>query len=129
LEHHVFGVVSDLRDPCGIQDALLNVRVAHPGGTPNEIDVAVLAGNRLSLIECKTRSFRPRGGLDPAAGALYKLDSLTALGGLRTRGMLVSYQPLKDFEQQRAQDLHIQPVVGGNIARLPEILRQWLGVR
>lgn len=126
LEHHVFGVVNDLRGPCGIQDAVLNVSVSHPGGSPNEIDVAVLAGNRLGLIECKTRSFRPRDGLEPAKDALYKLDSLTALGGLRTRAMLVSYQPLKDFEKQRAEDLHINPVVGPNIARLPNILRQWL---
>jgi hypothetical protein len=129
LEHHVFGVVSDLRGPCAIQDVLLNVQVTHPGGTRNELDVAVLAGNRLSLIECKTRSFRPRDGLEPAADALYKLDSLTALGGLRTRGMLVSYQPLKDFEEQRAKDLGIKPVVGGSLARLPEILSQWLGPR
>lgn len=66
-------------------------------------------------------------GMEPAAEPLYKLDCLSAMGGLRTRSMLVSYQALKDFEKRRAQDLHIKPVVGGEIVRLPEILRQWLG--
>jgi hypothetical protein len=90
----------------------------------NELDVAFLARNRLHIVECKTRSFRERHS---AAEAVYKLDALSALGGLNTRGMLVSYRPLSDGDRQRAADLRIRTVVGSAVANLRDELLRWIG--
>jgi hypothetical protein len=132
LEEHVAAVLASLRGPLGVQDAGLGVKVrslanglqGDAGG--NELDLVFLARNRLHLIECKTRSFRERGS---AAEAVYKLDALTALGGLNTRAMLVSYRPLLDGDRQRARDLGIRVVAGSALAQLGSELQRWVGPR
>ena len=62
----------------------------------------------------------------PGAEALYKLDSLTALGGLNTRGMVVSYQPLEAWDKQRANDLRIRVVEGAQLRNPDEQLTKWI---
>lgn len=129
LEVHVADVLNEIRNRAGLQDlasglkvrALDNRLVGNAGS--NELDVAFLAGNRLHIIECKTRSFRERHS---AAEAVYKLDSLTALGGLNTRGMLISYRKLMDGDRQRARDLGIRTVIGQDIANLRHELIRWI---
>lgn len=132
MEEHVAGVLAELRGRANLQDLAANLKVRtldnrlRGDAGSNELDVAFLARNRLHLVECKTRSFRERHS---AAEAVYKLDSLTGLGGLNTRGMLVSYRPLSDGDRQRAADLGIRTVVGGAVANLRDEMLRWIGGR
>jgi hypothetical protein len=127
LERHLFEMLLRLRDPLGLQDLAASVEVATPGGSRNEIDISFLRNNRLHLIECKTRAL---GSLDrergPGAQALYKLDSLSELGGLNTRCLLVSYKELKDHDRQRARDLRIHVIEGPGLKSLEPRLRKWI---
>lgn len=130
LEVHTAELLESLRAKCGIQDLASGLKVRtvdnrlHGNAATNELDVAVLARNRLHIVECKTRSFHDDGS---AADAMYKLDTLSALGGLNTRTMLVSYRDLSDGERQRAKDLRIRTIVGDQIANLANAMQEWLG--
>lgn len=130
LEEHVFDLLRDLRGELPqIQDLARSVRILRqsPRGeaVPNEIDVACLAENRLYIIECKTRVWRPEGG---GADALYRLDTLgDLLGGLQARTMLVSYRPLPAHDLRRAADLRVQVCAGPRLPELRSALRSWLG--
>lgn len=130
LEHHVAGVVGSLRERAGIQDLAINLKVRSKAnrlvgeGGSNELDIAFLAHNRLHIIECKTRSFQDRNS---AAEAVYKLDALTALGGLNTRAMLVSYRELIAGDRQRARDLNIHTTVGTALRNLEQDVLRWVG--
>lgn len=129
LEQHVADVVSRLAAHTKMQDWAAGLKVrsldnrlrGDAGG--NELDVAFLARNRLHLVECKTRAFVAEGS---AAEAVYKLDALTALGGLNTRTMLVSYRPLREGDRQRAADLGIRTVAGSQLSNLEQALRKWI---
>ena len=58
---------------------------------------------------------------------MYKLDALTdALGGLRAASMLVSFQPLRSADKNRAKQAHIAVCAGRDIQRLHEIIGDWL---
>jgi hypothetical protein len=123
LEDHVFGIARSLN----LQDAALNMRVKNSfgaGHAENEIDVALLSRNRLHLIECKTRNFLREG--THGAEALYKLDSLAALGGLNTRCMLVSYRELGPQDKQRAKDLNVKTVEAHQLHDLKNQLQSWI---
>lgn len=96
-------------------------------GGSDELDVAILAHNRLHLVECKTRDLGDEGG---AAGALYKLDALTSLGGLNTASLLVSYRKLAAGERRLdSKDLGIQTCVGSQLANLRGTLIKWIKTR
>ena len=58
--------------------------------------------------------------------ALYKLDSISELGGLGTKSMLVSYRELGGADKQRANDLRIRVVAGVEIQNLKSHLNHWL---
>ena len=127
LELHVARAMERLAARHGAQGVARNLRVESAGHARNEIDVAALVHNRLYLIECKTRSMQ--SGSDaagPGAETLYKLDSLTALGGLNTRGMVVSYQPLQPWDKQRANDLRIKVIESGQLRHLDDHLTKWI---
>jgi hypothetical protein len=137
LEVHVFGAVYGLpRSETGVQDVGRSVEVVREGtGKPvkNELDVAFLANNRLYIIECKTKRFHSDEksvGLDtPGADTLYKLDTLkTVLGGARAEVMLVSFNALSRWDQQRAHDLDITLCSARELPRLQAKLRQWLSL-
>lgn len=126
LEDHVFNIVHALKKS---QDAALNMSVKNnfgAGHAENEIDVVLLANNRLHLIECKTRNFQREGA--HGAEALYKLDSLAALGGLNTRCMLVSYRELGMADKQRAKDLKVKTVEMHQLRDLKNQLQSWISV-
>jgi hypothetical protein len=96
LETHVHQVMQNLRgaNPA-ITDVAVNVRFTHPDGrTRNELDVASLIGNRLHIFECKTANLAQEGagGDDKATEAIYKMEAMLKIGGLRTRGMIVDYR-------------------------------------
>lgn len=59
-------------------------------------------------------------------GFFYKLDSLTALGGLNTKGMLLSYRPLKGVDKQRATDLGIKTIETDTFGTLTSQLQSWI---
>ncbi|MEW5891280.1 MAG: DUF1887 family CARF protein [Pseudomonadota bacterium] len=126
LEVYVAGVVSDLPDSSHIQDVARSLKVESAGKARNEIDVALLVANRLFLIECKTKYLNGQGEEGPGAEMLYKLDSLAALGGLNTRGAIVSFQTLKHADRQRAKDLGIKIIEGGQLRNLGDHLRNWM---
>lgn len=140
LESHVYEVLQSLRAQHeGLSDVAMGVRVsfAQANGKPqnndkNEIDVAFLYRNTLHLIECKTANLAQpgSGGDDKATEAIYKMESLLKLGGLRTRGMVVDYRgqlSQSEANQKRAAEAHIEIVSGNQLKDLKgAINRLWL---
>ncbi len=140
LEAHVFEALQSLRaQHDGLTDVAMGVRVGFGGNDPrargkdkNEIDVAFLYRNTLHLIECKTANLAQGGKGDDtkATEALYKMESLLKLGGLRTRGMVVDYRGQlanSDADRQRAKESHIEIVAGAQLKDLKgTISRLWL---
>jgi len=134
LEQHVFNAVQDLRGQDDrITDVVMNVKVIHPDGrTRNEADVAFLFRNTLHLIECKTANLANEGtgGDDKATEAIYKMEALLKLGGLRTRGMIVDYRGALSAHQpnlDRARAAGIEVISGAGLRDLKgRITRSWL---
>lgn len=127
LEAYVNHLLLGLKGEGVIQDSpRLNLRICSPQNSENEIDVAFMAKNHLHLIECKTKRFTGESTGQAGTEALYKLDSISDLGGLGTKSMLVSYRKLRDADRQRAKDLRIKVVEGEAIAQLKTQLRNWI---
>jgi len=126
LELYVDDVINNNKAALGIQDSARNLKVESSGNARNELDIAVLAKNRLYLVECKTRKMGDAEDGTPGTETLYKLDSLTSLGGLNTRGMVVSYQTLNRWDKQRAKDMRIQVIEGGQLRNLAQHLQDWM---
>lgn len=131
LEAHVWGLCLGLKKETGIQDIARGVEVERQtrgGPVPNELDIALLANNRLRVIECKTRRFEPAPGSNSkGADALYRLDALTdLLGGLKAKGMLISYRSLGENDLKRAENHRIKVCDGVKLKALPGHLRQWI---
>lgn len=143
LETHVFDTLQSLRaQHPGITDVTMGLRVgfAQPGSKQptldkNELDVAFLHRNTLHIIECKTANLGQTGtGPDSkATEALYKMESLLKLGGLRTQGMVVDYRgelARSEANQKRAKEAHIAIVSGAQLRDLKgHLQRLWLGNR
>jgi len=131
LEDHVSTCLDQVRTEFSfIQDmatGLEYIRLNDTTSIKNELDVAFLAGNRLHIIECKTKRFQCTLNPDaPGADALYKLDAVRQqLGGRQARVLFVSYQPLLDSHRQRAADMGIRLCVGREIHYIAELLREW----
>lgn len=126
LEHHIARLVREQAVELGVQDCARSLVVQSAHGPRNELDVAFLAHNRLFMIECKAKVMAGPEAEGPGAQTLYKLDSLRALGGLNTRGMLASYQPLAPWDRQRAADLRIRVVEAGQLRNFERHLREWI---
>lgn len=141
LESHVYEALQSLRAQHeALSDVAMGVRVgfgrqdARPGKgrDKNEIDVAFLYRNTLHLIECKTANLAQGGKGDDnkATEALYKMESLLKLGGLRTRGMVVDYRgqlSSSESDRQRAAEAGIEIVAGHQLKDLKgAISRLWL---
>ena len=127
LERHVFQTVDALSSELTLRDKASNLVVRDTNDVQNELDVAFLVRNRLFVIECKTaRMDRPEA--PKANDALFKLAEICRrVGGLGTRGLLVSYRGLRDEEKRLAAALRIELVTGGELARLKEKIRGWVG--
>ena len=142
LESHVYEALQSLRAQHeALSDVAMGVRVSFGGTDPrsaakardkNEIDVAFLYRNTLHLIECKTANLAQGGKGDDnkATEALYKMESLLKLGGLRTRGMVVDYRgqlSQSEADRQRAAEAGIAIVAGSQLKDLKgAISRLWL---
>jgi hypothetical protein len=127
LERHVFQTVDGLSRELELRDKASNLVVCDSGGVKNELDVAFLARNRLFVIECKTaRMDQPEA--PKANDTLFKLAEICRrVGGLGTRGLLVSYRGLRDEEKRLAAALRIELATGGELARLKEKIKSWVG--
>lgn len=124
LEQHVFDTVACLSGELGVRDRAMQLTVAH-GGVRSELDVAFLYRNRLHVIECKTANLRFDDGAR-ANDALFKLaENARRLGGIGTRGMLVSYRPLREAELKLAGVLQIEVVHGRDSIQLRRKLLHW----
>lgn len=134
LELHAIQAVHQVTGVLGVRDKAVNLEVIDiASGTPSELDIAFMARNRLFVIECKTaRIDRPQAGSGATAApkandTLFKLsDNCRRIGGLGTRGMLLSYRKLREPEQKLARALGVEVVAGIDIARLPEKLKSWV---
>jgi len=126
LERHVFQTLSQLTGELKIRDRAANLQIADNGGVNSELDIAFMAHNRLFAIECKTaRMDRPEA--PKANDTLFKLaGNCRRIGGLGSRGMLVSYKAMRESEIKLAEALGIALVCGADIARLPEKLKAWI---
>lgn len=124
LERHVFATVAQLQGRLAIRDRAINLRVRQ-AGVVNELDVAFLRRNRLHVIECKTGNMGADDG-ERANEALFKLaENCRRLGGLASRGMLVSFRPLREPELKLARLLQIEVAHGCELPRLREKLDRW----
>ena len=127
LEEHLYRLCLSLKKSTPIQDVGQGIEVEREvrhQPVRNELDVAFLANNRLYIIECKTKLFKSGSG---GSEALFKLDTLTdLLGGLQARGMLVSFQPLRDADLRRAADLRIEVCCGSELVELTSRIERWV---
>jgi hypothetical protein len=123
LESHVFQTLHSLPN---IRDKAANLEVIDKSGAKNELDVIFMANNRLFVIECKTaRMDKPEA--PKANDALFKLaENCRRVGGIGTRGMLISYRALREPEKKLANALRIELVCGADIVHLQERLKTWV---
>ena len=141
LEQHVFKALADIAGVRHFSDYGMNVKVVAPdGATSNEIDAAFLHKNTLHLIECKAANLSTAGnsGGDKGTEAIYKLETLFKMGGLRTRGMLIDYRGRLSTVNSnadknrveanfaRAKAANIRIVSGARIKTLKHEITQWI---
>ncbi|MBE7527280.1 DUF1887 family protein [Betaproteobacteria bacterium PRO4] len=125
LELYTYDCVARVTGDLGIRDKAANLTVNNRG-VKNEMDIALLARNRLFVIECKTaRMDKPQA--PKANDTLFKLAEICRrVGGLGTRGMLASYRPVADSERKLAGALNITLVTGRDLIGLPDRIKAWI---
>ncbi|HBZ30624.1 MAG TPA: hypothetical protein DEO56_08540 [Nitrosomonas nitrosa] len=130
LEYLVLQALSTLAPELGLTDWAMGIEVLAPDGkTRNELDVACLLKNTLHIIECKSANLALDGKMGKTSGtdALYKLDTLRRMGGLRTKAMLVDFRgSLSDTDKSRAVQMNLKVVSGAQLRDLPGALKAWL---
>lgn len=130
LENHVFSTIFHMKKSRdSISDLSKGMEIVRAQGTvKNEIDVIAMANNRLHLIECKTRKFTNKSHANtPGSAAIYRLDTLKeSLGGNSGKAMLVSYQRLSRYTEQRAKDLGIYCCSYTQLKQLKEHLYKFI---
>jgi len=90
----------------------------------NELDAAFTAANCFFAIECKTANLAKTGGFSTAS---YKLDSLRKnLGGVLSRGMIVSVLEPRPADIQRCKDLRIELLYGADVLKLEDKIKSWI---
>ena len=90
----------------------------------NELDAAFTAANRFFVIECKTANLAKRDGF---SRAIYKLDSVRKnLGGVLSRGLIVSVHEPRSVDIKRCRDLHIELLYGSDVLKLEDNLKSWI---
>lgn len=121
LEYHLLQVLRDLQGIHPITDIAFSLKVIRPDGkTDNEIDVAFMYRNTLHIIECKSANLARSGSTqdDKAKEAVYRMESLLKLGGLRTHGMIVDYRgafTASDASRFLAQRARIETLSGSEL--------------
>ena len=141
LEQHVYKAMADLAGTQHFSDYGMNMQILAPNGaTANELDGAFLHRNTLHLIECKAANLASTGnsGDDKGTEAIYKLETLLKMGGLRTRGMLIDYRGRLSIAHgredkrrveanfARAKAANIRIVSGAAIKSLKSEISNWI---
>lgn len=133
FEDYIF---TTLKTIPGIQDIAINLQIQSAQQNthqPNEIDIAILYKNTLHIIECKTVKYRTNMSTrdeiidENATNALYKLESLKKLGGLRTKLMFISFRELNRYVRDRAKGSGISLIEGRESQKgLKTLIQKWL---
>lgn len=130
LEFLVYQALSQLAPDLGLADYAIGLEVtASDGETKNEFDVAVLYKNTLHIIECKSANLASNGKAEESFGAeaLYKLEALREIGGLRTKALLVDFRGgLRDADKRRAAQMKLGVISGAQLRDLKGALKGWL---
>lgn len=128
LELYTYDCVARVTGDLAIRDKAANLTVNNRG-VKNEMDIALMARNRLFVIECKTaRMDKPQA--PKANDTLFKLAEICRrVGGLGTRGMLTSYRPVADSERKLARALNIELVCGRDLSELPARIKSWISAK
>jgi len=130
LEFLIYQALSNLASKFEFADYAIGLKVIAPDGkTRNELDGAFLYRNTLHIIECKTSNLVQAFGNEQGKGteALYKLDALRDMGGLRTKALLVDYRgSLNDADKRRAAQMKLQLISGAQLRDLTGALKSWL---
>lgn len=93
------------------------------GNAPNEIDAALVHGNRLLLIECKAAVAHD----NDVADWIYKASQLARhIGGQLGQPLLLSARAIGDIQRQRASEYGVDILAAEELCRLPEYLRAWM---
>lgn len=93
------------------------------GRTPNELDAAVVHGNRLLLVECKAAVARD----NDVADWIYKASQLARqVGGQMAKPLLLSARAIGDAHRQRAREYGVDILAAAELASLPDYLRRWM---
>ncbi|MEG2075885.1 MAG: DUF1887 family CARF protein [Victivallaceae bacterium] len=104
LEDYLYYQLTLLNKKIKLQDLAGSLEIEGVDGARNEIDAAFICNNTVYLVECKTANLQQ----DRAAPVLYKLDSIKGIPGNLTKGILVSYLSLDEYDKRRAGELRIQ---------------------
>ena len=107
-----------------VQDAASGVRIVSHEGVANEYDLAMLINNHLYLVECKTVLPKNQKGL--GMDLLFKLDSVSRLGGLQAQAMLVTLGIPSYAEQNRAELQELELIDGRELLQIRERLHDWI---
>lgn len=93
------------------------------GHTPNELDAAVVHGNRLLVVECKAAAARD----NDVADWIYKASQLArTVGGQMARPLLLSARAIGDTQRQRAREYGVDILAAAELSTLPDYLRRWM---
>ncbi|WP_298068396.1 DUF1887 family CARF protein [uncultured Mailhella sp.] len=133
LEHFVKALLYRMQSDGIIDDWGSNVKIpneqkslgkALSPNDKNELDAAFTVANRLFLIECKTADLARNNAFPDV---IYKLDSLKkSLGGVLSRGMIVSVLEPRHADIQRCEELGIKLVYGTDVLKLEDKLKNWI---
>ncbi|MCO6427470.1 DUF1887 family CARF protein [Nitrosomonas communis] len=131
LEYLVFQTLATLAGELGGMDWATGIEILAPDGrrTQNELDAACLLKNTLHIIECKSANLSSNGKTGESSGtdALYKLDALRRIGGLRTKAMLVDFRgSLRDIDKSLAAQMNLAVVSGSQLRNLQGEIKTWL---
>ena len=122
LEEYTYHIAASLPD---IQDIALNVQIENAGNPhqPNELDIAILSHNVLFVLECKTANLKAD---EKTQNALYKLETLKKLGGLRTQTAFISYRELPRETRDRAKGANIEIIEQKDLQGFKTRLKKWM---
>ncbi|SDI75155.1 protein of unknown function [Propionivibrio dicarboxylicus] len=125
LEVWLLYQVAQLRDEFDIHDAASGVKIVSNETVRNEYDLAMLVNNQLFLVECKTVVQKGQGG-GVGMDVLFKLDSVSQLGGLHAHAMLISLSVATADEVSRATLQGLALINGKELHNIRERLRHWI---
>lgn len=124
LEIWLLAEAAALKSEFQIHDAACGIKITAHEGVSNEYDLAMLVNNQLYLVECKTVSTQKKSGV--GQDVIFKLDSVSQLGGLDAHAMLVTLNSPTPNEQTRADLQELEIINGKQLLKIRQRLRDWI---